>query len=267
MRTLWMNMDASPHRREHMERVLTHLALPHERVPAVDTRNWSEEQCAPHLAPDHRRPLVKGLLGNYLSHRKCWEMVLSGRAAPALILEDDVAFTAATGAVLADPRLVPDDADVVRLESWPMGTWIDRHRVSVSHDHGLHRMRSGAFGTAAYIVTPAGATKLLAQTSTYRHAIDLVMYFDLLERLTIYALLPGLFCQSENAPHARDGGALVSEIAHLKAPKPRRTLLERLARPASSLGQRLIRWPRQRRSRPDMSIFSDPFPVAGQAPD
>jgi glycosyl transferase family 25 len=259
MRTLWMNMDASPHRREHMERVLTYLGLPHERVPAVDTRDWSDERCAPYLAPDHRRPLVKGLLGNYLSHRKCWEMVLAGSGAPALVLEDDVAFTAATKAVLADPRLIPDDADVGRLESWPMGTWVDRHRIPLSHDHRLHRMRSGAFGTAAYIVTPAGATKLLEQTPAYRHAIDLVMYFDLVERLTIYALLPGLFCQSENAPHARDGGALVSEIAHLKAPKPRRTLLARLARPASSLGQRLVRWPRQTRTRPAMSIFTDPF--------
>jgi GR25 family glycosyltransferase involved in LPS biosynthesis len=115
MHALWINMDDSADRRDHMERMMAQLELPNERVPGIDARNWSGDQIDKHLAPNCKVRPKGGLLGNVLSHLDCWNIVSDRQNGIFFILEDDIVLSDSARSILLSETLFGKETDILRL--------------------------------------------------------------------------------------------------------------------------------------------------------
>lgn len=194
MKTLIINLDRSVERMECMQRLALDLNLDYERVSAVDgamldpaTRRLHEETAA--------HPPSSGELGCFLSHQECWRKVTVGQDEVVLILEDDVVSLSAGCDVLAQAGALARQVDLVRLEGHWARVWADRRGVPLSASHQAVKLRSGAIGTGAYLVSKSGAQKLLDLHPCYRRPTDLALYSNPNAQLDIRIVLPAVFVQ------------------------------------------------------------------------
>lgn len=94
MLTCLINLDKNSERLAFMRKQLNSLGIPFIRVPGVYGKLLSTEEkdaCLIKPAPKDREwlyPLNENEIGCFLSHKKCWEMLLESPEAWALILED-----------------------------------------------------------------------------------------------------------------------------------------------------------------------------------
>ena len=159
---------------------------------ATDRRTFQEKQCAKHnLTPtfvsactgddiiangqyDHhrlswQRPMKATEIACYFSHRKIWEKVAAADA-PCLILEDDAVFCAEFAPLLQKIIDVPD-YDIINLETTGRKKYIASKSVALNHHFSLHRLYLDRSGAGGYLLSPAGAKKLLAHQNKYGIAL------------------------------------------------------------------------------------------------
>lgn len=101
-----------------------------------------------------------------------WKAIVERSLPVAVVFEDDVIFSDAAGEVLRDLSWVPDDADIVRLETWLSHSVVDTAPETTVIGRGVHRLRSVQYGTAAYVITLKGAEKALRLTETFVDTAD-----------------------------------------------------------------------------------------------
>ncbi len=164
IRTFVINLDSQPDRlaKWRQDNAWTRAA----RFPAVDGSTLTEP---PFYTPARR--------GNAFSHMRLWQHVAAG-SEPVLICEDD-------SLVIEDrylDELTPEDTYLVLGFNWDAPVVIDYGLGPVVITHDQERLRTllaagtlGAppgltswplvhcFGTCAYILTPHGARRLLAE--------------------------------------------------------------------------------------------------------
>jgi len=206
MKILVINLDRTPDRMERMTSILAEQDLEPVRVSAVDGRTLSEEERARWMGAGRiptskkRQSLGLGEVACFLSHRKCWEMVLKGSDTHAVILEDDI-YIGACEEVMASPDWIPADADVVKLETNAKRTILDsKPEVTIGGRHvrrlyGLHN------GTAGYVVSREAARKLLDMSQTFSVTVDWFMFnpeCESFHALTIYQVDPAVCIQDQN---------------------------------------------------------------------
>lgn len=167
-------------RRTRIEGQLAHLGLPGERLPAVWWKHLppAEQSLLYSAERNHGlyyQPLVDGEKGCYASHIQAWRQLLASDAPALVVLEDDV-------------RLTPQFADVVNAiaalqEPWDMVKLLGRDREKVRSQRPLvpgtalvdySRVPSM---TAGYVVSRAGAAKLLAHRQPFGRPIDVDLRF------------------------------------------------------------------------------------------
>lgn len=94
-----IHLERAVERRDQIERIRNAVPLPIKIVPAVDGLQVQEKQFRARyhpklLTPHYPFNLRAGEIGCFLSHRKCWEMILASSNDGALIFEDDVEIDA-----------------------------------------------------------------------------------------------------------------------------------------------------------------------------
>lgn len=180
MQTFYINLDSRPDRRAAIEALLQAASIEAERIAAVtpaDLPAAAQRFCDP--GTSKVRWVAPTQLACTMSHRKIWQAVVDRDLPYALVLEDDAHFFGD----LTD-RLKPviaglDGLDLVHLET-------RRVPVTIEAGPGLRRIYSFMPGTAAYIVTQAGAAKLM-RTDRFEYPVDDIMFdprgpmFDKLE--------------------------------------------------------------------------------------
>ena len=122
------------------------------------------------------RPILsKAEAALILSHRKAWRALLASGAAHAVVLEDDVHL----GRGFRDdarPRLEP-----LRLRRRQAGNlmlykvWLSR-RGEPAGERRLHRLGAEHLGAAAYVISRAGARKMLAATRRLTAHVDQTLF-------------------------------------------------------------------------------------------
>jgi len=119
MKSYLINLDRSPERLERMAVVFASLGMEFARTPAVDGRLLSVEERQRWLS-DEETPfqLTAGEIGCFLSHRKCWEAAAAGSESHVAIFEDDVHLGKNAAEILSRTDWIPDDADVVKIETF-----------------------------------------------------------------------------------------------------------------------------------------------------
>ncbi|KQT45078.1 hypothetical protein ASG43_12280 [Aureimonas sp. Leaf454] len=173
MRAVFINLDRAADRRAFMERQAERLGLGFERVPAVEAPAISESDVA-RLGRSWERPLTRPELGCFLSHHGIWRQVASG-AEPVLVLEDDVVLSPRL------PRLLPamaalEDVDLVNLESFGRRRFVGREAKPITQGAGLLRLHRDKSGSAAYVLWPAGARKLLDRAERGAAPVDAFLH-------------------------------------------------------------------------------------------
>ena len=177
---VFINLDKDSERRTRIEGQLAHLGLPGERLPAVWWKHLppAEQSLLYSAERNHGlyyQPLVDGEKGCYASHIQAWRQLLASDAPALVVLEDDV-------------RLTPQFADVVNAiaalqEPWDMVKLLGRDREKVRSQRPLVRGTAMVdysrvpSMTAGYVVSRAGAAKLLAHRQPFGRPIDVDLRF------------------------------------------------------------------------------------------
>lgn len=170
-----VNLPRDADRMQRMAAQLEALGLRFERIDAVLGRALSDAERATLYDAERNRhrfhdPLVPGEIGCYASHLKVWQRLVDGRDEAALVLEDDVLLRPALVPVLHAVATLPPRWDMVKLigrdrespwRAWPLCEGIQ-----------LIRYRRVPSLTSAYVVSRAGATKLLAHRRPFFRPID-----------------------------------------------------------------------------------------------
>jgi glycosyl transferase, family 25 len=187
-----ISLDRSPQRREHMREQMAQRGLSYEFIQAVDGRQPIED--LNHLYDGQRRLKVYGTdltpteIACCLSHLKACRRILDSKEQIGLVLEDDVILSAEVAPVLADLALMERNFDIIRLAGL-------RERKSkvvrrLSNGPALARLSKGPCGAQAYVITSAGARKLIAYCTPIVQQIDIAMDETFFNGLDTYAVLP-----------------------------------------------------------------------------
>jgi glycosyl transferase family 25 len=235
-----LNLKRSPERRAFMTEGLTSAGIAPEFVAAVDGRA--------RRLPHHPR-LSMAETALILSHRKAWRRLLAGAAEYAVVLEDDTHIGENFAAVL-DFDWSSFRFDLVKLETSFDRVWLARRGAAID-DRTLRRLGAEHLCAAGYLVSRAGARKLLEATRALSEPVDHALFgrsaiFE--GRVVAYQLDPAIVVQDNLHPDAsarrgiattlhENDRARLAEAAKRRKPRG----LARLAREAGRLVEQLRR--------------------------
>ena len=178
---VFINLDKDSERRTRIEAQLAHLGLPGERLPAVWWKHLppAEQSLLYSAERNHGlyyQPLVDGEKGCYASHIQAWRQLLASDAPAMVVLEDDVVLEDAFAPVVQAIAVLGDDWDMVKLMGRPAGEKIRTTRP-LTASHRLIQYRRVPSFTAGYVVSRAGARKLLDSRVPFGRPIDIDLRF------------------------------------------------------------------------------------------
>jgi glycosyl transferase family 25 len=202
MKSYIINLDRSPGRWQRMADRLNSIGAAFERVPAVDGRLLSNAEIADVYKPiAGAAAMTPEEVGCFLSHRRCWERIVSGTDAYGCVLEDDMLIAKQAALFLGDDtNWIPGDADIVKIETVGGRVWLDRVVRSLPGVFKLALLRSFHFGSGGYILSKAAAERLLAVTKVFSDAVDHVKFnpaCGLADSLKSYQVIPALCVQTK----------------------------------------------------------------------
>ena len=198
----YINLASDVLRRVRMETELQRIELKGQRMEAVRWTSLPEPEQRELYSPDlnHRQfhlLMVAGEKGCYASHIKAWRMLLESQHQALVVLEDDVRF---------DDRL-PSVLDAISdLDlPWDMIKLIGRDREKVRSRRELIKgidlveyARVPSL-TAGYVISRAGAQKLLASRVPFGRPIDVDLRFWWENDLLVLGVTPSMLILDETS--------------------------------------------------------------------
>jgi glycosyl transferase family 25 len=190
-----INLERRPDRLALMQDRLPEVRF--KRIPAVDGRSLRDDEVARLLAPVMQYAMSKNEVGCLLSHRAVWQRVVEQQLRFACVLEDDVQCSRDFARFMQNADWLPDRFDLIKIETMLQTVLLSR-RTWPAKDRALARLRSPHFGTAGYVLSQAGAAKLLELTEAPDRAADDLLFSVGLEaaaNLRVLQLVPALCVQ------------------------------------------------------------------------
>lgn len=236
-----------------MHEILSRLHLHYTRVQGVDGTKLDESGCLEHVKPSLQRPLSRGEIACFLSHRACWERIAASRAQFGAVFEDDVHLSPDAAAWLSNSTWIPEDADIIKLEMFRRKVIVDRATVHLNPERQLMRLRSQHVGAAGYILRRETARMLLGLSEKISHPVDLFLFNPKcgpFEQMAIYQMHPALCVQDwllRDRSNMVDIGSLLEEERQQHKLRGIKKLSAELRRPLRQLvTQAQLWWHRKR---------------------
>lgn len=158
MKIYTISMAASVHRKEYHKWQADELGMDVNYYDAIDGSVLSDEVFES-LRYTYLRPLSRGEVGCFLSHKALWEKCASINE-PIIILEDDIVISADFAAATSQ-LLNLQDVDRINLEGYfPQRKTFGKNVLQL-RGFSLTELYQERAGAAAYILWPSGALKLL----------------------------------------------------------------------------------------------------------
>lgn len=189
-----INLDVATQRFEFMKNQLFQNGIEFERISAVVGKELSPAEIM-NVAPEgswigKRRPSPCEV-GCFLSHKKVLEIIVERGLPCACILEDDVHLASDFQSLLSNSPRFPRDADVIKLEIAGPRPKLKFIRVGPINARALAFIPDWGWpGSAAYIVTLAGAKKLLADLTIMVNMYDWQAFDYARNEVATYHVLP-----------------------------------------------------------------------------
>ncbi|OBQ84690.1 glycosyltransferase family 25 protein [Mesorhizobium sp. WSM3873] len=202
MKSYIINLDRSPGRMQRMADRLNSIGADFERVPAVDGRLLSDAEISDvHKPAAGAAAMTPEEVGCFLSHRKCWERIVSGPDAYGCVFEDDMLIAKQAAPFLGEnTSWIPKDADIIKIEAVPVRVWLDSSVSALPGAFKLALLRSFSFGSGGYILSRATAERLLALTRVFSDAVDHAKFnpaCGIAGSLKSYQMIPALSIQTQ----------------------------------------------------------------------
>ncbi|BCP53210.1 hypothetical protein K32_18270 [Kaistia sp. 32K] len=234
VRAYVINLDRAQARLAAFDAQARGIGLCYERIRAV-------EACSIAEAPEGMLPTA---VACFHSHRLAWRKIAESGDAWGAVFEDDVLLSASLAGLLAEPRWIPRDASVIKLETVNTPTKMGRRGRKIAGCLGLHDLLNYHSGAGGYLIRADAAKLFLALSETIERPVDDVL-FDLAvakERgLRVLQMVPAV-CVQDRVLAEIDGRAIVHEtqMQTVSAPLARGCLTLR-----QKLGREALRLPRQ----------------------
>ncbi len=172
-----INLDRSPSRLNFFTAQAARAGLTFERIAGVDGRSLDPAQLEAAIAPRYAfQPINPGEIGLFMSHRLAWQRLVDSGEAHAAVFEDDAVLSRCIARVLSGIAAQAPAADVIKLETTRRRLVLRAPAAMADVDHALRPLCSWHGGTAGYVVSQAGAQRLLQLTWPLADPVDQVMF-------------------------------------------------------------------------------------------
>jgi glycosyl transferase, family 25 len=184
-----INLDRSPERLQRMSARLNLLGLTYERVSAIDgkviceaTREGFNPKRSWHIYSDSD-------IACYLSHLKVLSIIEEREIPRAIVLEDDAIFGSGF-VLLADPAFpLPDEVELLKLEGFGAEK-SPKIPISRCANGTIQFSYKPTGGAAAYIITLAGAKRVLRELKIMGGLLDSDLFAYWKTGIGVYELSP-----------------------------------------------------------------------------
>lgn len=166
---LLINLDQSEDRLKFQKKQLEKRKISMRRLSAVKSTDLSDIEYES-LANGWQRKLRRTEVACFLSHKRAWEYVLK-TGKPWLILEDDALLSKKISDILKVMAEKIGEIDYVNLETRYRRKWIGRKSIELISEYKLRRLYQDRNGSAAYVLFPSGAKKLLNRAQIHLPAL------------------------------------------------------------------------------------------------
>ena len=207
MKIHYLNLEIATERREWMECQARILDLDMRRVEAINAKIISDEDIARLKIPEAPGSVnLHAVLAVTLGHRNIWKIIAESDDPYCCVLEDDVVLSENSKAILSDLRWIPDDADIVKIETNfapilgrrpPPTCYIDN---IANRKFLVRKLVERHLGMAGYIIGRDACEKLLRTDGFDRNHIDLLLFcpkYRIRSDLNIYQIEPALCAQQQ----------------------------------------------------------------------
>jgi GR25 family glycosyltransferase involved in LPS biosynthesis len=205
-----IHLERARQRAQHVKNLSISELYKAEVVSAVDGRGEDFDASSFYNRsinkPTYPFTLRTAEVATFLSHRKCWQRIVSEEIDVALILEDDVSlaepeFKNALSLALENLQ----QGDIVRFPVKPREYSLDH--IAINQSLKLFRPSKIGLGTQAQVVTRGAAEKLLAKTQQFDRPIDTYLQLFWEHGVRILSVWPsGVSEESANL-----GGSLIGD--------------------------------------------------------
>jgi glycosyl transferase family 25 len=198
---------------DFMARQLRVMDLAWDRVPAHDMNSVDEAALSREVAIDgHRIGMGRGSQCCALTNFDVYRRILAEDLPAALILQDDVELSPDLGLFAGTLDWLPAGINLVQFEKY--GRRASRRLLGPAlgptpvTGRSLHRLHSRTAGAACYLVTKAGAARILAEKPLLDVPIDHFLFSPnvspLFDRLGVAVVRPALARQADEETFASD---------------------------------------------------------------
>ncbi len=189
-----IHLERATERRQQVEALTAQLPVPAEIITAVDARNLSDAELNAAYKPRLHKPyypfrLNRNEIACFLSHRKSWQAIIDQNLDGALVLEDDVALTAAFPAAYAAATATLDQSGLIRL---PFRA--DRETGDTVFNSGatqVIRPVPVGLGMVAQLISRDAARILLEKTKMFDRPVDTFAQMNWITGLNPLSVVPG----------------------------------------------------------------------------
>jgi len=167
---LLINLNKSKDRLLFQQNQFKKLNLLLHRLPAIQGNDLLPEEYE-NLANGWERKLFPNEVACFLSHKAAWEYVAESNK-PWLIMEDDALLANSVPNILrAIINKNENNTDYVVLETRYRHKWLDKKSIDLVDGYQMRRLYQDRNGSAAYILFPSGARKLLLKAQRSKPAL------------------------------------------------------------------------------------------------
>ncbi len=210
---VFINLVRDRERRARIESEAHRLGLAIERIDAVWWADLSHEDqqflySKSLNEKQYYQPLVAGEKGCYASHRVAWQLLLERNAPAMVILEDDIRLDDRFAEVMEAIDQLRQPWDMIKL----IGRDQEKLRASrpLTTSTRLVEYSRVPSATAGYVVSRAGAIKLLEKRQPFGRPIDVDLRFWWECDLRVLGVVPSVLHLDETS--------FVSSIGYKPAP-------------------------------------------------
>ena len=219
LKSVYINLEREQLRQRLIEAELDRIGLAATRLPAVDQLAVPPDLAGyfAHVAQKRAPLITPGAIGCYASHLRAYKQIMAERAAATLVLEDDAILDDDLAEVIRETLAVlPAGWDMVHLGQSP------RHAVKplaeLPNGRTLVRYSRIPFGAAGYLISLAGAKKMLNPAIPRFWAIDLDTRRAWVFGLDVYGVVAPPIRQNKKLPSAI--GYRIKSSARRGLPRP-----------------------------------------------
>lgn len=201
---VYINLTKDTERQRRMASQLSQMGLPAERLPAVWWKDLPSAQQDQHFSPrlnqhQYFKPMGNGEKGCYCSHLHAWRRLLDSDAPAIVVFEDDVRLLPTL------PQALQSIASL-RTGSWDMVKLYGRAHEKVASRRNLsggplelityRRVPSFAAG---YVISRAGAEKMLATRIPFGRPVDVDLRFWFENGMRIFGVHPSVIALDDTS--------------------------------------------------------------------